>query len=88
MDVQMPDGTIVTGVPDDVTQSALLERYKSYQPSAGAPSNQYEVEPGFFRGIGSLLKSGAESAILSNKISPTGIGGGDVGALAPDILKS
>jgi len=90
MDVQMPDGTIITGVPDDVTQSTLLERYKSYQPSAvnvQASSNQYDVEPGFFRGIGSLLKSGAESAILSNKISPTVIGGGDVGALAPDIFK-
>jgi hypothetical protein len=88
MDVQMPDGTIITGVPDDVTQSTLLERYKSYQPAAvSASSNQYDVEPGFFRGIGSLLKSGAESAILSNKISPTVIGGGDVGALAPDIFK-
>jgi hypothetical protein len=88
MDVRMPDGTIVTNVPRNITQEDLLERYQSYQPLAvGAPNNQYEVEPGFFRGIGSLLQSGAESAILSNKISPTVIGGGDVGALAPDIFK-
>lgn len=88
MDVRMPDGTVVTNVPDNITQEDLLERYQGYQPPlVSASSNQYDVEPGFFRGIGSLLKSGAESAILSNKISPTVIGGGDVGALAPDIFK-
>ncbi len=90
MDVRMPDGTVITNVPKTITQEDLLEKYQSYQPSAIAATsatNQYEIEPGFFRGIGSLLKSGAESAILSNKISPTVIGGGDVGALAPDIFK-
>lgn len=31
----MPDGTIVTNVPDNVTQSQLLERYGKYKPQAG-----------------------------------------------------
>jgi len=34
IDVQMPDGTIISGVPDNVTQSDLLKRYQAYTPSA------------------------------------------------------
>jgi len=30
MDVRMPDGVIVRGVPDDITQEELLRRYKLY----------------------------------------------------------
>jgi hypothetical protein len=33
IDVQMPDGTIITGVPDNITQSDLMARYKAYTPS-------------------------------------------------------
>jgi hypothetical protein len=39
IDVQMPDGTIITGVPDNITQEELLSRYKAYKPpvdSSGA----------------------------------------------------
>jgi len=32
IDVQMPDGTIISGVPDNVTQSDLLKRYQAYTP--------------------------------------------------------
>ena len=34
IDVQMPDGTIISGVPDNVTQSDLLKRYQAYTPPA------------------------------------------------------
>ena len=32
IDVQMPDGTIISGVPDNIKQSDLLARYKAYAP--------------------------------------------------------
>jgi hypothetical protein len=39
IDVQMPDGTIISGVPDNITQADLLARYKAYTPPqpTGAP---------------------------------------------------
>ena len=38
MDVQMPDGTIVSGVPDDITQTELIKRYYRYTaPSEATP---------------------------------------------------
>jgi hypothetical protein len=42
IDVQMPDGTIISGVPDNITQADLLARYKAYAPptpSAPSPEN-------------------------------------------------
>ena len=33
MDVRMPDGTIVTGVPEGITQTELLARYSKYTPT-------------------------------------------------------
>ena len=33
IDVQMPDGTIISGVPDNVTQADLLKRYQAYKPT-------------------------------------------------------
>jgi hypothetical protein len=39
IDVQMPDGTIISGVPDNITQADLLARYKAYAPpTPSAPS--------------------------------------------------
>jgi GNAT superfamily N-acetyltransferase len=32
IDVQMPDGTIISGVPDNITQADLLARYKAFVP--------------------------------------------------------
>jgi len=48
MDVRMPDGTIITGVPDDITQTELLARYQKYaavqapaaQPPAAEPTRE------------------------------------------------
>jgi hypothetical protein len=37
MDVRMPDGTIITGVPDNITQADLLARYSRF--SAAAPTS-------------------------------------------------
>jgi len=37
IDVQMPDGTIISGVPDNITQAELLARYKAFTPPAAAP---------------------------------------------------
>jgi hypothetical protein len=41
IDVQMPDGTIISGVPDNITQAELLARYKAFapqtQPSGAVP---------------------------------------------------
>jgi hypothetical protein len=37
IDVQMPDGTIISGVPDNITQAELLARYKAFAPPAAAP---------------------------------------------------
>tara|TARA_R110000868_G_scaffold18467_12_gene81214 strand:- start:6824 stop:14359 length:7536 start_codon:yes stop_codon:yes gene_type:complete len=33
IDVQMPDGTIISGVPDNITQADLLKRYQAYKPA-------------------------------------------------------
>jgi hypothetical protein len=37
IDVQMPDGTIISGVPDNITQADLLARYKAFAPPAETP---------------------------------------------------
>jgi hypothetical protein len=34
IDVQMPDGTIISGVPDNITQADLLARYKAFAAKA------------------------------------------------------
>jgi len=41
MDVKMPDGTIVTNVPDNVTQADLLARYSASQAPTPASSGQF-----------------------------------------------
>ena len=33
MDVRLPDGTIITNVPDDITQEDLMDRVGGMQPS-------------------------------------------------------
>jgi len=33
IDVQMPDGTIISGVPDNATQADLLKKYQAYKPA-------------------------------------------------------
>jgi hypothetical protein len=43
MDVRMPDGTIVTNVPDNITQEELLSAYSSYTPP---PVSENPVQQG------------------------------------------
>ena len=60
MDVLMPDGTIITGVPEGTTQAELMERYKLYvpppkveQPPLPLPARKQEPESeGILSGIG------------------------------------
>ena len=55
MDVRMPDGTIVTGVPEGITQTELLARYNKYtpekpverQPQVAAKTPNMQDEPIF-----------------------------------------
>ena len=60
MDVRMPDGTVVTGVPDGITQTELLARYSKYTPSRST-----EAEPDTSPQIGSPMGEGFGSAIMA-----------------------
>ena len=50
MNVQMPDGTIITGVPEGITQTELLARYQRFaekpvvEPQAAQPTRQARPE--------------------------------------------
>jgi len=64
IDVQMPDGTVITGVPDGITQADLLSRYTSYQKVP-------EVSPdtgftGGFKSAAARLKG--EAALTAGKL--------------------
>ena len=37
IDVQMPDGTIISGVPDNVTKADLMAKYQAYAPKETTP---------------------------------------------------
>ena len=37
IDVQMPDGTVISGVPDNVTKADLMAKYQAYAPKETAP---------------------------------------------------
>jgi hypothetical protein len=64
IDVQMPDGTVITGVPDDITQADLLSRYTSYQKiPEGGP------DTGFTGGFKSTVeKLKGETALTAGKL--------------------
>jgi ribosomal protein S18 acetylase RimI-like enzyme len=56
----MPDGTIITGVPDNITQTDLLARYSKYTPAQTAPESE---------GIlGGLMKNAAKVETLKDTI--------------------
>lgn len=63
VDVRMPDGTIVKNVPDDMSQSELLSRYKAYAPAEAAPKEEKPKEAT----IGSQLIGGAKQSIEDYK---------------------
>ena len=79
MDVQMPDGTIVTGVPDNMTQAELLSRYQAYSASAPPPAPTQEnplygvaanVTPSLASGIGGLMQFPGQLADLATATAP------------------
>ena len=81
MDVQMPDGTIVTGVPDDITQKDLMSRYQNYQPPAAQsregirsvlPETSNPVYGLISRGAG-IVGSGLEAVQRAGDYLATGV---------------
>ena len=79
MDVQMPDGTIVTGVPDNITQSELLSNYQSFAGANPAPPMEKEgalygalanITPSLATGIGGLLQLSGQAADLVTGTAP------------------
>lgn len=58
MDVQMPDGTIVTGVPDNITQTELLARFNKYN----APDTPVTMKEAALGGVKRMLGS-SETAV-------------------------
>ena len=74
MDVRMPDGTIVTNVPDNITQEALLSAYSSYAPEPVSENPIYgvaaNVTPSLATGIGSLLQMPGKAADLLTGTAP------------------
>jgi len=81
MDVRLPDGTIITNVPEGTTQSELMRRVGLM---AEPPK-----EKGFLSNIGSLIYEGGERAIGAAKIAPsvvTGNVGADKAALLSQEL--
>lgn len=60
MDVRMPDGTVITGVPDNITQTELLRRYKlSQQPQ--------EEQSGFLRQVADVPLGVAKGAVSGTR---------------------
>jgi GNAT superfamily N-acetyltransferase len=62
MDVRMPDGTIVTGVPDGITQTELLARYKKYTPNQPAEIERPSLGSPMGEDFGSSIMAAAEPA--------------------------
>ena len=85
MDVRMPDGTIITGVPDNITQTDLLARYNKFATPAEAPkqtgiladaANREAAKEEAFKGVGTtiadLLKMPAASVVGGTLAIPSG----------------
>jgi hypothetical protein len=91
MDVRMPDGTLVTNVPDNITQEELLSAYSSYAPPPPASENPIygvaaNITPSLATGIGSLLQTPGKLADLITGTAPgekAGIGRTLLGSLIP-----
>lgn len=68
MDVQMPDGTLVQGVPNGVTQSQLLAKYSKYQAIQSGPTfpdkPQVNQPQSMIQDFGSGVMRGAGNAVL------------------------
>jgi len=95
MDVRMPDGTIVTNVPDNITQEDLLSAYSSYTPEPVRENPIYgvaaNITPSLATGIGSLLQTPGKLADLITGTAPgekAGIGRTLLGSLIPGGAKT
>jgi hypothetical protein len=95
MDVRMPDGTIVTNVPDNITQEDLLSAYSSYTPEPVRENPIYgvaaNITPSLATGIGSLLQTPGKLADLITGTAPgekAGIGRTLLGAIIPGGAKT
>jgi len=76
MDVRMPDGTVITGVPDNITQTELLRRYKlSQQP-------QEEPQSGFLRQVADVPLGVAKGAVSGARMITDIFGAGNVASEA------
>jgi hypothetical protein len=74
IDVQMPDGTIISGVPDNITQADLLARYKAYVPIIEPVGSARKPEDiGFFERNIAAAKRGVEQ--LSDTAGGLGLAG-------------
>lgn len=65
MDIRMPDGTLVTGVPDTISESELQTLQQNYQPQGGikAPTSMMKSFTGILPDIGGM-SGAAAGAIL------------------------
>ena len=74
MDVRMPDGTLVTNVPDNITQEDLLSVYSSYVPAPVSENPLYgvaaNITPSLATGLGSLMQLPGKAADLLTGTAP------------------
>lgn len=78
MDVRMPDGTIITNVPDNVTQSDLLARYNRFAgvgPKERTWGEAYEdIGASAVSGLGSLVQLPSQLyGLVTGDFSDTGL---------------
>ena len=71
MDVRMPDGTVITNVPDNITQSELLARFNKL--------NAPKIETA---GIGEALRGGAKRTLGSMETGVSSLFGAEEAAKA------
>ena len=67
MDVRMPDGTIIQGVPEGTTKEELLARYKKYTP----PTPEKE-QGGFFSSFGNAATGLGDAATAAKFVAASG----------------
>jgi len=72
MDVLMPDGTTITGVPEGITQSELLARYNKLVPSTESAVEPSEVQPqtGLSAFAPSVMRGGRGLVSLMGDVAP------------------
>jgi GNAT superfamily N-acetyltransferase len=76
IDVQMPDGTIISGVPDNITQADLLARYKSF----AAKADKSGAVPDELGRFDAAKQNAPASAGFSARDTALALGQGVVGA--------